>query len=168
MSSAKPFEDNSAGLDSSFPSSHRTYVSGKIHSDVRVPFRVVELSDTALEDGSRESNAPIRVYDTRGPWGDPEIECDPRRGLPGLRTDWILNRDDTEEYGGRPVQPEDDGYISEKHRDLAEDKPGVSRLDLYPGLRRSPRRATSGSTVTQMYYARRGIVTARNGVRRDS
>ena len=159
MSSAKPFEDNSAGLDSSFPSSHRTYVSGKIHSDVRVPFRVVELSDTALEDGSRESNAPIRVYDTRGPWGDPEIECDPRRGLPGLRTDWILNRDDTEEYGGRPVQPEDDGYISEKHRDLAEDKPGVSRLDLYPGLRRSPRRATSGSTVTQMYYARRGIVT---------
>ena len=159
MSSAKPLDDNSTGLDKSFPSSHRTYVSGKIHIDVRVPFRVVELTDTALEDGGRESNAPIRVYDTRGPGGDPDITCDPRKGLPALRTDWILNRGDTEEYGGRPVQPEDDGYISDKHRDMAEDKPGVSRLELYPGLKRSPRRATKGSAVTQMHYARRGIVT---------
>jgi phosphomethylpyrimidine synthase len=159
MSSAKPFENSSISLDKSFPNSHRTYVSGKIHSDVRVPFRVVELTDTVLEDGRRESNAAICVYDTRGPWGDPDITCDPRQGLAALRTDWIVNRGDTEEYGGRPVRPEDDGYISEKHRDLAEDKPGVSRLELYPGLRRSPRRATKNAAVTQMHYARQGIVT---------
>ena len=159
MSSAKPFEDNSASLDTSFPGSRRIYVSGKIHGGVRVPLRLVDLTDTALEDGRREANPAIRVYDTRGPWGDPDIECDPTQGLGPLRTDWILERDDTEEYSGRPIQPEDDGYISEKHRDLATDKPGVSRLELYPGLRRSPRRARKGASVTQMHYARSGIVT---------
>ena len=110
-------------------------------------------------DERREANPPVRIYDTRGPWGDPEIQCDVTKGLPALRMDWIRARDDTEEYEGRSVRPADDGYISEKHRANAQAAEGVTRLEPYPGLRRKPRRAPSCGAVTQMHYAKRGIVT---------
>ena len=159
MSSAKPFEDSSANPENPFPSTRRIYVSGAMHPDVRVPFRLVGLSSTVSESGERAANTPVRVYDTRGPWGDPEVQCDPRAGLPAVRLPWILGRTDTEEYPGRTARPEDDGYISQKHRDEAVNRDSVSRLELYPGLRRKPRRAKTGSPATQMYYARQGIVT---------
>ena len=123
------------------------------------PFRLVELTDTATADGHRETNAPVRIYDTRGAWGDPDIQCDVTKGLPAVRMDWIRAREDTEEYEGRFVRPEDDGYISEKHREAATSGEGVRRLELYPGLGRLPRRGRSGRTVTQMYYAKQGVVT---------
>jgi phosphomethylpyrimidine synthase len=128
-----------------FPASSRVYVRGSRHCSVRVPFREITLKD----------NTPFRVYDTSGPWGDPEARPDARAGLPPMREPWILERGDTSEYEGRTVRPEDDGYLSAKH---AESANGRNRLERYPGLRRRPRRAASGA-VTQIHYARQGIVT---------
>jgi phosphomethylpyrimidine synthase len=159
MSTAKPFPNDSIRPEDTFVNSRREYAEGRIHKDVRVPFRMIDLADTVLTDGGKQSNEPIRVYDTRGPWGDPDMHCDVRQGLPAVRLDWILARDDTEEYRGRGATPEDDGYLTEKHREAAAEAEGVTRLELYPGLRRSPRRARSGGAATQMYYARQGIVT---------
>jgi len=157
MSTAKPIHNASIRPEDTFVNSHRIYANGKVHEDLRVPYRVVNLADTAHADGTAESNAPIRVYDTRGPWGDPELRCDVRKGLPPLRQPWIEARGDTETYRGRESRPEDDGYLSEKHREAAAGE--VKKLELYPGLRREPRRALAGRSATQMYYARQGIVT---------
>ena len=159
MSTAKPFPNDSIRPEDTFVNSRRVYAQGRINKDIRVPFRMIELADTAMVDGTKQSNEPIRVYDTRGPWGDPDQHCDVRKGLPGVRLDWILERNDTEEYDGRGARPQDDGYISEKHREAAETGDGVTRLELYPGLKRLPRRARSGSAVTQFHYAKQGIVT---------
>src|SRR5262245_37669636 len=101
-----------------FPSSRKVFVNGTIHRDLRVPFREIELSRTRLVNGSSEQNAPVRVYDTSGPWSDPDIACNVREGLPALRHNWITARADVEEYAGRNVRPEDNGYLSER---LAED-----------------------------------------------
>ena len=159
MSTAKTLPHDSIEPKEAFHSSSRVYVRGRVHPDVRVPFRDVSLSDTASLEGERETNAPIRIYDTRGSWGDPDVQCDVSQGLPVPRLDWIVARKDTEEYEGRTVLAQDDGYISEQHRDTAVDGDGRSRLDRYPGLKRKPRRARSGAVVTQMHYARAGIVT---------
>ena len=159
MSTAKPVPNAAIDPERTFVNSRRVYVQGRIHADVRVPFRMIELAATARADGRSEPNAPIRVYDTRGPWGDPALRPDVRNGLPPLRQDWIRGRGDTEEYTGRNAKPEDDGYLSESHRDAAAQSGGVRRLELYPGLKRRPRRARSRAAVTQMHYARRGIVT---------
>ena len=159
MSTARSFEDQSIEQEATFLKSRRVYASGSVHRDIRVPFRLVELTDTATENGHRETNTPVRIYDTRGAWGDPDIQCDVTKGLPALRMDWIRAREDTEEYEGRFVRPEDDGYISEKHREAARIGEGVRRLELYPGLKRLPRRGRSGRSVTQMHYAKQGVVT---------
>ena len=159
MSTAKPLPNDSINPEDTFVNSRRVYAQGRIHKDLQVPFRRIDLADTALADGAKQPNASIRVYDTRGPLGDPDIHCDVRNGLPPVRLDWILGRNDTEEYGGRTVQPLDDGYLSNKHRKAAEATQSVTRLELYPGLKRRPRRAVSGGAVTQMHYARQGIVT---------
>ncbi len=159
MSTAKTFPNDSIEYTEAFHRSSRVYVKGRLHPDIQVPFRDVRLSDTASLEGERETNAPVRIYDTRGSWGDPDVRCDVSQGLPAPRLDWILARNDTEEYEGRTVLAQDDGYISEQHRDTAVDGDGRSRLERYPGLRRRPRRARSGEAVTQMHYARAGIVT---------
>ncbi len=104
------------------PKSGRIYVQGTLHPDVRVPMRQIEITPTKSITGRLEVNAPVRVYDCSGPWGDPHFQGDVTKGLPPLRRDWILNRGDVEESDGRPVQPIDDGYLSEKHRGLAEAK----------------------------------------------
>ncbi|MEK6321235.1 MAG: phosphomethylpyrimidine synthase ThiC [Acidobacteriota bacterium] len=140
-----------------FPSSARIYVEGS-SSDIRVPMREVHLNVTRGVNGSVEENPPVRVYDPSGPWGDPSVTCSVHDGLPALRREWIIARADIEEYEGRDVKPQDDGYLTEGAREyaLVKDK---GRLDPFPGIRRRPLRAKSGCAVTQMHYAKRGVVT---------
>ncbi|MBX5467463.1 MAG: phosphomethylpyrimidine synthase ThiC [Firmicutes bacterium] len=120
-----------------FPNSRKVYVTGS-RPDIRVPMREITLSPTKTPRGS-EPNPPIRVYDTSGPYTDPDEVCDIRRGLKPLRRPWILERGDVEEYDGLP-------YVN-------------GAANPHPGLGRRPLRAKPGRTVTQMHYARRGIIT---------
>ena len=126
---------------------------------MRVPFREISLSPTKNFRGELEANQPVRVYDTSGPWGDADFRGDVERGLPGLRRDWILNRGDVAEYDGRNVRPEDNGYLSGVHADHAAKRNGKAALKEFPGLRRKPLRASAGHPVSQLWYARQGIVT---------
>jgi len=127
------------------PNARKVYVTGS-RPDLRVPMREVAQADTPASFGA-ERNPPIFVYDTSGPYTDPEARIDIRQGLPGLRTRWILERGDTEELAGPTSR-----YGQER---LADPKLAEMRFDL----KRKPRRATAGRAVTQMHYARRGIVT---------
>ena len=137
--------------------SQRVYVAGETEG-VRVPLREVALNATRRMDGRVEENPPVRVYETSGPWGDPTVKCDEREGLAPLRREWIVGRNDVEEYAGREVKPEDDGYLTAGAAEYAQAKT-KGRLEYFPGLRRAPLRAKPGQRVTQMHYARRGIVT---------
>jgi phosphomethylpyrimidine synthase len=116
------------------------------------------LNVTRGVNGSVEENPPVRVYDPSGPWGDPNATCSVHDGLHALRREWIIARGDIEEYDGRDVLPQDDGYLTEGAREyaLVKDK---GRLDPFPGARRRPLRAKPGCAVTQMHYAKRGIIT---------
>jgi phosphomethylpyrimidine synthase len=140
-----------------FPNSQRVYIEGS-RADIRVPMREIRQSPTRGASGQAEENPPIRVYDTSGPWGDPEIGCSTHDGLPPLRRDWIIARGDVEEYEGRQVKPIDDGYLTEGAREYARAK-DKGRFEPFPGKRRLPLRAKPGCAVTQMYYAKRGIIT---------
>jgi phosphomethylpyrimidine synthase len=113
-----------------FPKSRKVYVAGKLHKGVRVPMREVTLSPTVSHTGRIEVNEPVRVYDTSGPWGDPEFKGNETTGLPQLRRPWILSRGD--------VEPSSAGV---------------------PPVSSSPLRAKPGRIVTQLHYARQGIVT---------
>src|SRR5881296_3828479 len=146
MSTSKIEFKDSTYLDTAFPASERIYIPGELHRSVRVPLREV-----LTKDGAR-----VRVYDTPGPWGNPDELCDVRQGLRPLRLEWIVDRGDTAEYEGRAVRPEDNGFLSFKH---AAQSQGRVRLESFPGLRRLPRKATRGVAVTQLAYARRGIIT---------
>src|SRR6266699_3266654 len=149
MSTSKIEFKDSTYLDTAFPASERIYVPGEQHRSVRVPLREV-----LTKDGAR-----VRVYDTRGPWGDPDELCDVRQGLRPLRLEWIVDRGDTAEYEGRAVRPEDNGYLSFKHAAHAAQSQGRVHLESFPGLKRPPRKAANGAAVTQLAYARRGIIT---------
>lgn len=140
-----------------FPASQRIYRTGS-RDDLKVPLREVALNVTRGLRGEIENNEPVTIYDTSGPWGDPYERCDVRDGLKPLRRDWIIERNDVEEYGGRAVTPVDNGYRSQEEEQSARSK---SRhfLEEFPGLRRSPLRARSGKCVTQMHYAKRGMIT---------
>ncbi len=105
-----------------------------------------------------EENPPVRVYDTSGPWGDPAFQGDVREGLPEFRREWIIGRDDVEEYQGRETKPIDDGYLTFDAADQARQKE-KGRLEDFPALRRTPLRAKAGRCVSQMHYARQGIIT---------
>jgi phosphomethylpyrimidine synthase len=120
--------------------------------------REVYLNLTRGMNGSVEENLPVRVYDTTGPWGDPDARYSVHDGLAPLRHEWIVGRGDVEEYEGRKVEPHDDGYLTEGAREYALKK-DKGRLDPFPGLRRLPLRARPGCNVTQIHYARRGVVT---------
>src|SRR5687767_10565583 len=143
--------------DVRLPNSQRVYIEGAARG-VRVPFREVSLSPTRQPDGRVEENEAVRVYETAGPWGDPAERHDVRDGLPPLRREWITARGDTEEYEGREVQPQDDGYLTAGAAEYATQKQ-KGKLEPFPGLRRAPLRARRGACVTQMHYARRGVVT---------
>jgi phosphomethylpyrimidine synthase len=164
--------------DQPLPNSKKIYVSGKLHVDIRVPFREIALAPTKTMSGEIEVNEPVRVYDTSGPWGDNAspartVTLDPVRGLLPLRRDWILKRGDVEEIDGRKVQPIDDGWLSEKHARLggATSPKALSAnsnsnafgervppLNRNGAITRKPLRAKSGA-VTQLAYARGGIIT---------
>ncbi|HYG59728.1 MAG TPA: phosphomethylpyrimidine synthase ThiC [Symbiobacteriaceae bacterium] len=142
MSTTEPLKINP------FPGSRKKYVTGS-RPDVLVPMREITLSPTSSRFGNEE-NAPIGVYDTSGIYTDDAVQTDIRKGLPALRHPWILERGDVEEYEGREIKPEDDG----RHAD----DPQANR-EIFPGLKRRPLRAKPGQNVTQMHYARRGIIT---------
>jgi phosphomethylpyrimidine synthase len=146
MSTSKLEFKDSADLDTAFPASERIYIQSKLHPSVRVPLREI-----STKDGAR-----LRVYDTRGPWGDPQQVCNVEKGLQPVRLQWILDRGDTADYDGREVRPEDNGYLSIKH---AEKSQGRVRFQPFSGLKHKPRKAANGSAVTQLAYARRGTVT---------
>ncbi|MFJ9289361.1 phosphomethylpyrimidine synthase ThiC [Bacillus halotolerans] len=130
---------------SSFSGSKKVYVEGA-SPDIQVPMREIELSPTTGSFGEEE-NAPVRVYDTSGPYTDPDVKINIQEGLKPLRHKWITGRGDVEEYDGRAVKPEDNGYKKAN--------PNVS----YPELKRKPLRAKTGQNVTQMHYAKKGIIT---------
>ena len=143
------------------PASKKIYIAGALHPDIRVPLREIEVSDTKSYTGAIEKNAPVRVYDCSGPWGDPAFTGTSEQGLPAMRRDWILKRGDVEEIDGREVKPMDNGYLSGKHAEFAS-QAEKNRLIEFPGLvsqRRRPLRAKPGKTVTQLQYARAGIIT---------
>jgi len=137
------------------PASKKIYIES---NGLRVPFREIELTLSKAMDGTLEENPPVRVYDTSGPWTDPDHKHNVRDGLPAHRQEWIAERGDVEEYSGRQILPQDNGYLTKGAEDVAKVKENGT-LEEFPGLRRSPLRATTGSCVTQMHYARKGIIT---------
>ena len=141
------------------PNSSRVYIGGTLHPNVRVPMREIALAATKTFSGELEANEPVRVYDTSGPWGDPAFDGDVERGLPALRKEWILNRRDVTEYDGRELKPQDNGYLSTSHAQLASEKRGgLSALSSPKNAKRRPLKA-NGHPVTQLWYARQGIIT---------
>ncbi len=127
------------------PNSRKMYVQGS-RPDIRVPMREISQSDTPASFGA-EKNPPVFVYDTSGPYTDPAAKIDIRSGLPALRAAWIAERNDTEELAG-PTS----AYGIERLND-----PKLAELRF--NLHRKPRRAKAGKNVTQMHYARQGIIT---------
>jgi phosphomethylpyrimidine synthase len=147
----------SDSLDGRRPRSRRVYVQGKLHPEVQVPIREIDLSPTKSLSGDEEINHPVRIYDCSGPWGDPAMHSDVEQGLAPLRENWIKGRGDVEEYSGRTHKPVDDGYLSERHVEHATIK-DRGQYRVFPGLRRKPLRAKR-HPVTQLWYARQGVVT---------
>ncbi|MDM5228434.1 phosphomethylpyrimidine synthase ThiC [Cytobacillus sp. NJ13] len=141
--------EQSISIMSNFPGSKKVYVTGS-RSDIKVPMREIELSPTTGTFGEAE-NPPVRVYDTSGPYTDPDCSVDITKGLPALRSSWIQARGDVEEYDGRDIKPEDNGYNDEND-------PRANH-NVFPGLKRKPLRAKKGENVTQLHYARKGIIT---------
>jgi phosphomethylpyrimidine synthase len=141
----------------SLPNSRRVYVPGN-WPGVRVPFREITQSASRELDGTVVANPPVRVYDTSGPWGDPDVHCESAKGLPPLRRGWILARGDVEQYEGREVQPIDDGYLTFAAANRARVK-DIARLEEFPFAQRAVIRAKPGACVTQLHYARRGMIT---------
>ena len=133
------------------PNSKKVYVRGKRHKNLRVPIREISQAAVKSLDGRLEANEPVRVYDTSGPWGDSGFAGKVETGLPPLRRQWILERGDVEECARREVRTEDNGYVFRQH--IKSDS--LSQ----PTKRRKSIRASAGHPVTQLWYARQGVVT---------
>ena len=133
----------------SFPASTKIHITGELHKDLRVPMREVLLTN----------GEQVTIYDTSGPYTDPAAKIDVRKGLPDVRGSWINARADTETYDGRIRQAIDDGL----RRALDANDPEAARMESLrreaAALQRPPRRAKSGMNVSQMHYAKRGIIT---------
>ncbi|MGY4001653.1 phosphomethylpyrimidine synthase ThiC [Aeromonas sanarellii] len=147
-SSAQTFIDNLKGM--AHPNSRRIFIEGS-RADIRVPLREIQLADTFVggtkEAPQFEPNEPVPVYDTSGPYGEEAAPIDVRRGLPRLREEWVLERDDTDELPGLSST-----FTQER---LADEGLDHLRFEHLP----SARRAKPGRRVTQLHYARAGIVT---------
>ena len=128
-----------------FTNSRKVYIQGS-RPDIQVPFREISLSDTPSAFGA-EKNPPVMVYDTSGPYTDPNIKIDIRNGLPALRATWIEERNDTEQLDGPSSS-----FGVERQKD-----PALAEMRF--NLSRKPRRAKAGMNVSQMHYARKGIIT---------
>lgn len=133
---------------SSFPGSKKVYVQGS-RPDVTVPMREISLSPTTGTAGET-INSPVRVYDSSGLYTDSSFQANIRKGLPLHRRAWILERGDVEEYAGRTIKPEDNGFKSENKSEEQEVFPRNDNRSL---------RAIVGANVTQMHYAKKGIIT---------
>ncbi|MBC8284711.1 MAG: phosphomethylpyrimidine synthase ThiC, partial [Nitrospinae bacterium] len=139
------------------PKSKKVYVSGTIHPDIKVPFREISLSapTTVITNGNGNGHQPendessLIVYDTSGPYTDPDAKIDIREGLEPIRLPWITGRGDVEYYGGRKIEPKDDGYREGEN-------PNTER---FPKTRDKVLRAKPGQNVSQMHYAKKGIIT---------
>ncbi|WP_421145146.1 phosphomethylpyrimidine synthase ThiC [Aeromonas dhakensis] len=147
-SSAQTFIDNLKGM--AHPNSRRIFIEGS-RPDIRVPLREIQLADTFVggtkEAPQFEPNEPVPVYDTSGPYGEDAAPIDVRRGLPRLREEWVLERADTEALEGLSST-----FTQER---LADEGLDHLRFEHLP----SARRAKPGRRVTQLHYARAGIVT---------
>ncbi|MEI7795413.1 MAG: phosphomethylpyrimidine synthase ThiC, partial [Methylococcaceae bacterium] len=130
----------------SYPASEKIYVQGS-RPDIQVPMRKITLSDTPVHFGAVEKNGPLYIYDTSGVYTDPNVDVDLKKGLTAMRATWILERDDTEEL----PEPSSE-YGKERLADTSLDE---LRFELV----RKPRRAKAGKNVSQMHYARQGIIT---------
>jgi phosphomethylpyrimidine synthase len=127
-------------VSESLPASRKIHRPGRLHAGLRVPLRAIELHPSAGE-------PPLTVYDSSGPYTDPSVTIDIAQGLPRTRASWISARGDTEAYPGRHVQPLDNGLVS-----------GGKAAPEFP-VRRAPLRACGAAAVTQLAYARAGIIT---------
>lgn len=147
-SSAQAFIDSLKGM--AHPNSRRIFIEGS-RADIRVPLREIQLADTFVggtkEEPRFEPNEPVPVYDTSGRYGEEGVAIDVRRGLPRLRENWVLERDDTDELPGLSST-----FTQER---LADEGLDHLRFEYLP----KPRRAKPGRRVTQLHYARAGIVT---------
>ena len=124
------------------PASRKVHVPGSLFPDIRVALREIDLEPSSGE-------KPVRVYDTSGPYSDPAASIDIAHGLPALRRPWIEARGDVEAYEGRDIKPEDDGL-----------KPGeAAKVAMFDRANIRPLRGKPGKAVTQLAYARAGIVT---------
>ncbi|MBL1352740.1 MAG: phosphomethylpyrimidine synthase ThiC [Zetaproteobacteria bacterium] len=128
-----------------YPNSKKVYIEGS-RPDIRVPMREISLADTTLKDGV-EKNHPILVYDTSGPYTDPDVELDLQKGLPDVRTAWIEEREDTAFLTG----------LSSKYGNERRDDESIDHL-RFEHLKQ-PRKARGGKNVSQMHYARQGTIT---------
>ncbi|TNE59215.1 MAG: phosphomethylpyrimidine synthase ThiC [Alphaproteobacteria bacterium] len=144
----RPKNDNQIPITSEtvttgpLPSSRKIHVPATADPNVRVAMREIDLEPTSLE-------VPVRVYDTSGPYTDPDVKVDIQKGLPELRRTWILARGDVEEYVGRARTPADDGL-----------KPGEKlNVPVFDRGDRKVLRGKEGANVTQLNYARQGIIT---------
>ncbi|MBA8918585.1 phosphomethylpyrimidine synthase ThiC [Bacillus aerius] len=135
-------------LLSNFEGSRKVYEQGS-RPDILVPKREIVLTNTVTQAGDIE-NEPIRVYDTSGPYTDAEAHIDVTKGLKRLRSAWIKEREDTESYEGRQVKPEDNGY-----RLNGKESFQAAHTDFH----HVPLRGKQGACVTQMHYAKKGIIT---------
>jgi phosphomethylpyrimidine synthase len=132
----------------------RVYREGK--NGIRVPMKEVSLQDTREPNGTMRSNDAVLLYDTAGPWGDPEYKGTVETGLPSVRGEWIRARGDVEVVEPRDRAPRDDGYDTEEQRQAARD---AGKLREFPRGTREVLKAKGGAAVTQIAYARKGIVT---------
>src|SRR6266550_6138866 len=156
----EPSAENNGSAPRTLPNSRKLYVSGKLHPNIRVPFREISLAATKTMNGEMEVNEPVRVYDTSGPWGDPDFPGDVTHGLPSVRAKWIRDRGDVEEIEGRMVRPIDDGYLSVAHAEKSAKRKGSEKYESRSKkFQRRPLRASAGHPVTQLWYARQGIIT---------
>lgn len=149
LKNVKEFIGDEAKLDQSalqsFANSKKVYIQGST-PDIQVPFREISISDTPSEFGA-EKNAPVLVYDTSGPYTDPKYTINIQNGLPALRTKWIEDRNDTEILDGPSS-----AYGKERQND-----PDLEKMRF--NLSRQPIKAKQGKNVSQMHYARQGIIT---------
>src|SRR5438477_7668753 len=133
------------------PASRKIYARPQAAPDLRVPIREIMLTD-----GSGEP--PLPVYDTTGPYTDPDVAIDVEKGLSRRRTEWVKERGGVEEYEGRDVKPEDNGNVSGKH--AARTFPIVNRpLRGTPTLPSPASGGGKGRGITQLEFARAGIIT---------
>ena len=145
----KTNEEMNFAIMSNFSGSRKVYVEGTRH-DIKVPMREIMLSPSSEATGAVTQNPSVRIYDTSGPYTDELRYINIRKGLPPLRRDWILERNDVEEYIGRNIKPEDNGYKKENSN---------NSIELFPYINSKPLRAHERKNVTQLHYARNGIIT---------